>query len=129
MSQVLAHRWVIDDGRLPPVPRQPLQVETSSVHEDVLVKMTEMGFNAADVRKAVLEDHHNQLTTTYYLLAHHHEMTEEESKKKAKAEAQPHHIPAHAASAAATTTAASASSAVADHPVKAVSGDRHCIIS
>lgn len=70
MNDLIMHRWLNDDGRLPVITRQALQIEQSMVNGRVIQKMVELGFNEADTRKAVVEDHHNQLTTTYYLLVH-----------------------------------------------------------
>jgi hypothetical protein len=97
MEELILHKWLNDDGRLPVITRAALKLDSADVDEQVIQRMVELGFAAADTRKQVLEDHHNQLTTTYYLLVHQKELDEQLfMKKRPKPEpVQPVSVPEH----------------------------------
>ncbi len=122
MEELINHRWLNDDGRLPLIERHALKLESSDIDEGVIQNMGELGFDKQDVRKQVLEDHHNQLTTTYYLLLHQKQSDVEQFSRK-RPKPQPEH------------PEVAAVSPPAEHeqqpqePNKSESASRHCIIS
>ena len=119
MEELLAHPWLSDSGRLPPIERHPLRMTDAALNQSVIAKMVELGFAARDVTEAVLQDHHDQLTTTYYLLDHHEKEEADKGKRSAhtkKAKHAPAHSPHH------SKTDAHASQSNSD-------GGKHCTIS
>lgn len=67
LKQIRSHPWY---NRIPVMINEGLLVGVINipVDENLLEKMTELGYNKQEVRENILNNRHNNATTTYYLL-------------------------------------------------------------